>query len=111
VVGLGGVLAEVLDDIAIRLVPVDRDAASAMLAGLRGANLLTGARGRPTLDTDAVADLVVGLSSLAMARPDIVEVDLNPVVVSPDGAIAVDALVVVDTPPGGIAGAGMSGRA
>jgi hypothetical protein len=82
-----------------------------MLAGLRGASLLTGARGRPALDTAAVVDLVVGLSSLAQARPDIVEVDLNPVVVSPDGAVAVDALVVVGTPPGGIAGAGMSSRA
>jgi acyl-CoA synthetase (NDP forming) len=111
VVGLGGVFTEVLDDVAIRLVPVDGPTASAMLAGLRGASLLTGARGRPALDTAAVVDLVVGLSSLAQARPDIVEVDLNPVVVSPDGAVAVDALVVVGTPPGGIAGAGMSSRA
>jgi succinyl-CoA synthetase beta subunit len=98
VVGLGGVLTEILDDVAIRLAPVGRAAARAMLDDLRGAALLRGTRGRPPVDTAAVADLIVGLSSLAVARPDIVEIDLNPVVASPDGALAVDALVVVAEP-------------
>jgi acyl-CoA synthetase (NDP forming) len=98
VVGFGGVLTEVLDDVAIRLAPVGRAAAQGMLDDLRGAALLRGVRGRPPVDTVAVADLIVGLSSLAIARPDIVEIDLNPVVASPDGAVAVDALVVVADP-------------
>jgi acyl-CoA synthetase (NDP forming) len=105
-VGLGGVFAEVLDDVAIRLAPVGRATAYAMLDELRGAPLLHGVRGRPSVDRDAVADLIFGLASLADARPDIVEVDLNPVIASTDGAVAVDALVVVasgvdDMPAGG----------
>ena len=94
-VGLGGVLAEVLDDVTVRLAPVPADEALAMLAELRGARILDGVRGRPAVDRDSVAALIVALSRVAMARPDIVEVDMNPVIASPDGAIAVDALVVV----------------
>ena len=95
VVGLGGVLAEVLDDVAIRLAPVTIPIAQSMLDDLRAAPLLAGARGRPAIDRDAVAELIVALSILGIERPDLVEVDLNPVVASPDGALAVDALVVL----------------
>ena len=66
-----------------------------MLDGLRGKRLLDGVRGRPAVDQAAVAALVVALSDLAIERPDIVEVDLNPVIATPDGAVAVDALVVL----------------
>ncbi len=95
VVGFGGVLAEVLDDVAIRLAPIPRDEALTMLDELRGARVLDGVRGRPPVDREAVAELIVALSRLGDARPDILEVDLNPVIASPDGAVAVDALVVV----------------
>jgi acyl-CoA synthetase (NDP forming) len=95
-VGLGGVLAEVLDDVAIRLAPIDRATALAMLDGLRGARLLAGVRGRPGVDVDAVAELIVGVAAFAVGRPDVLEIDLNPVIATPDGAVAVDALVVVD---------------
>lgn len=95
VVGLGGVLAEVLDDVAIRLAPVTIPIAQSMLDELRAAPLLAGVRGRPAIDRDAVAELIVALSILGTDRPDLVEVDLNPVVASPDGAVAVDALVVL----------------
>ena len=67
-----------------------------MLDDLRGARLLDGVRGRPAVDRGAVADLIVGLAQLGVARPDILEVDCNPVIASPDGALAVDALVVLD---------------
>jgi acetyltransferase len=95
-VGFGGVFAEVLDDAAIRLAPLGREDALAMLETLRGAPLLSGARGRPPVDRRAVADLIVALARLAWERPDIVAVDLNPVVASPGGALAVDALVVLE---------------
>lgn len=95
-VGFGGVFAEVLDDAAIRLAPLGREDALAMLEKLRGAPLLSGARGRPPVDRGAVADLIVALARLAWERPDIVAVDLNPVVASPGGALAVDALVVLE---------------
>ncbi len=94
-VGFGGILAEVLEDVAVRLAPVGQDTAMAMLDGLRGARILDGVRGRPPVDRAAVGAIIAGLSRLAIARPDIVEVDLNPVIASSDGALAVDALVVL----------------
>ena len=69
-----------------------------MLDDLRGARLLEGARGRSPVDRAAVADLIVGLASLVSGRPDIVEIDLNPVIAAADGAVAVDALVVIAGP-------------
>ncbi|HEX7346864.1 MAG TPA: acetate--CoA ligase family protein [Candidatus Limnocylindrales bacterium] len=96
-VGLGGVLAEVLDDVAIRLAPVTREVALDMLRGLRGARVLDGARGRPPVDREALADLIVGLAAFAADRPDVLEIDLNPVIATTDAAVAVDALVVVAT--------------
>jgi acetate---CoA ligase (ADP-forming) len=97
-VGLGGVLAEVLDDVAIRLAPVRQAEALAMLGDLRGRRILDGVRGGPAIDRRAVADLIAGLSRLGIERPDIMEVDLNPVIATHDGALAVDALVVVTRP-------------
>jgi acyl-CoA synthetase (NDP forming) len=95
-VGLGGVLAEVLDDVSIRLAPVSRDEALAMLAELHGAAILDGVRGRAPVDREAVAGILVALGDLGTARPDIVEVDLNPVIAGPGGVVAVDALVVME---------------
>jgi acetyltransferase len=95
-VGLGGVLAEALDDVAIRLAPVDDTVAAEMLEGLRGSAILDGARGRPPADQAAVAALISRLSRLAVERADLVEVDLNPVIAGAGGAIAVDALVVIE---------------
>jgi acyl-CoA synthetase (NDP forming) len=96
-VGLGGVLAEVLDDVAIRLAPITRDVAIDMLGSLRGARLLEGVRGRPPVDREALADLIVGVAAFAADRPDLLEIDLNPVIATTDAAVAVDALVVVAT--------------
>ena len=94
-VGLGGILAEVLDDVAIRLAPLDHASADAMLDDLRGAPVLRGARGRPAVNRDAIASMLVALAQLGVDRPDVLEVDLNPVMASATGAVAVDALGVV----------------
>ena len=96
VAGLGGTLAEVLDDVAIRLAPIDVIEAHAMLDDLRGARLLAGVRGSAAVDRGAVAAMVVALGRLGIERPEVLEVDLNPVVASATGAVAVDALVVLD---------------
>jgi acyl-CoA synthetase (NDP forming) len=98
-VGLGGTLTEVLDDVAIRLAPLDVPAAEAMLDDLRGARLLRGVRGRGPVDRHAVATMLAALARLGMERPDVLEVDLNPVIASSSGALAVDALVVLEGPP------------
>ena len=95
-VGLGGVLTEVLDDVAIRLAPIDRTAAEAMLDDLRGARLISGVRGRAAVDRAAIVSMLVALGQLGVDRPDILEIDLNPVIASIGGAIAVDALVVLE---------------
>ena len=97
-VGLGGTLTEVLDDVAIRLAPLDPSEADSMLDELRGARLLAGVRGRPPVDRTAVVAILVALGRLGAERPDILEVDLNPVIASERGALAVDALVVLEGP-------------
>ncbi len=96
IVGLGGILTELLDDVAIRLAPVSRAEALTMLGELRGTRILDGLRGRPAADRGGLADMIVALSRLAVARPDIREIDINPVIAAPDGVVAVDALVVLD---------------
>jgi acyl-CoA synthetase (NDP forming) len=93
-VGLGGVLAEVLDDVSIRLAPVPHDEALTMLEELRGSRILDGVRGRPPIDRGSIGDLVVALSRFAEEHPEVDEVDLNPVIASASGALAADALVV-----------------
>jgi acyl-CoA synthetase (NDP forming) len=92
-VGLGGIAVELLHDVALAPAPVGADRARALLATLRMAPLLTGARGRPTLDVEAVADAVCRVSWLAAdlgAR--LVDLEVNPLIVrrSGEGVVAVD---------------------
>jgi hypothetical protein len=94
-VGLGGILAEALDDVALELAPVTPAAADAMLDRLRGARILGGVRGRPAPDRAAIVRLIVALGQFGWERPDLLEVDLNPVIAAEHGATAVDALVVL----------------
>jgi len=96
-VGLGGVLVEALDDTALAPVPLDRDQARALIARLKGARVLDAFRGLPPADVDALADLIVRLSQFAFDHADeIAEIDLNPVLVHPQGKgiTVVDALIV-----------------
>ena len=95
-VGLGGVLTEVLDDVAIRLAPVTPRVAMSMLDDLRGQRLLDGVRGRPGIDRAAIAEMLVALGRLGAERPDVLEIDLNPVIATSHGVVAVDALVVLE---------------
>ncbi|HZM73598.1 MAG TPA: acetate--CoA ligase family protein [Candidatus Polarisedimenticolia bacterium] len=95
-VGLGGILAEAIDDTVLALAPIAHTEALEMLEGLRGSAILDGVRGRPPIDRSAVADMIVTLARLGRERPDIVEIDLNPVIAGPSGAVAVDALVVLE---------------
>jgi acyl-CoA synthetase (NDP forming) len=88
--GLGGVHTELFADRALRLLPVtDRDAVE-MWRGLRGAPLLTGYRGAPPADVDAVEDLIARLGRLAEDLPQVAELDLNPVIVHEAGLTVVD---------------------
>jgi acyl-CoA synthetase (NDP forming)/RimJ/RimL family protein N-acetyltransferase len=91
VFGLGGVTTDVLGDVAARLTPLSTSDADDMIRGLRAAPLLLGHRGTPAADTGALADILLRVSRLADDIPEIAELDLNPVIASPDGAWAVDA--------------------
>lgn len=95
-VGLGGVYAEILTDIRCALGPVTPGHARELLLSLRGAALLTGARGRPAVALDALAEVVARLSEVAAAHPEIAEIECNPVAATPRGAVALDARVVLD---------------
>ncbi len=89
-VGLGGIWVEVLADVAFAMAPLDRTGARELLAGLRGFPLLTGARGADPVDLDALAGVVVAAGDVLLAADDIGGLDLNPVLATRDGAIAVD---------------------
>jgi acyl-CoA synthetase (NDP forming) len=93
-VGFGGVLAEVADDVAIGLAPVRPGRAREMLDELRGSALLRGVRGRPAPDVKAIVELIVAVSRAFEANGTWLELDLNPVIASPSGAVAVDASLV-----------------
>jgi acetyl-CoA synthetase (ADP-forming) len=95
-VGIGGVLAEALADVAFRLVPVERVDAEDMLDDLAARAMFGAVRGEPPVDRRAVVDVLLALSRLAEAQPDISSVDVNPLVVVDGAPIAVDALVEVE---------------
>jgi acyl-CoA synthetase (NDP forming) len=95
VFGLGGVATDVLSDVTGRLTPLSTADTDDMIRGLRAAPLLLGYRGSRPADTGALADILLRVSRLADDLPEVAELDLNPVIASPDGASAVDARVRV----------------
>jgi acyl-CoA synthetase (NDP forming) len=97
-VGLGGVHAEILRDFAVALAPVGVEDARSLLLALRGAPLLIGARGRPAVDLAAAAEVIAALSRLGSACRAIDALEVNPLLVTPDGAVALDARAVARQP-------------
>jgi acetate---CoA ligase (ADP-forming) len=98
-VGAGGIHAELFRDTAIELAPVTPATARDMLARLVSAPLLSGARGAPPVDVAALAEVIAKISETLAARPDLAEIELNPVRVGPDGVLAVDALIIPSGEP------------
>jgi acyl-CoA synthetase (NDP forming) len=92
---LGGIHAEVLRDVAVALAPVTADEAERMLRSLRAAPLMHGARGRPPVDVAAAARALSALSHVAAAHPEIAELEVNPLLALPDGAVGLDARIVL----------------
>ncbi len=93
--GLGGVLVEVMEDVAFDLLPITREDARAMIGSVRGSRLLGAYRGAPPKDIGAAADLLVRLGRLAAENPEIAEIDINPFLVYERGAVAVDARMLL----------------
>jgi acyl-CoA synthetase (NDP forming) len=93
--GLGGVLVEVLKDVAFRVVPLTPRDAAEMVRDIQGFPLLDGHRGQAPADLEALESLLMSVSSFVEAHPDVLELDLNPVFAYPKGAVAVDARIVL----------------
>ena len=95
--GIGGILAEALADVAFRLAPIERVDAADMVDQLRTQALLGEVRGEAAVDRTAVEDVLLALSAVAVERDDVASADLNPLLVVDGKPIAVDALVDVST--------------
>ncbi len=93
--GLGGIFVEAMRDVMFRVSPITAADASAMLDGIRGARRLTGMRGEPPVDRDALSAVLRRLSQLAEDFPDIRELDVNPLMAFPSGCMAADARVLL----------------
>lgn len=95
--GLGGIYVEALKDVTFRVAPFDRDDAEAMLGEIRAHALLEGVRGEKPIDREAVIETLLKVSQLVTDYPQIVELDINPLVVYQKGAIALDARLVLSS--------------
>lgn len=93
--GLGGVFVEVLKDVAFRIVPLEERDAHQIVREIKGLPILQGVRGQPAADLQAIEQLILRVSEFISKHPEIAELDLNPVFAYPDGALAVDARVVL----------------
>ena len=97
--GVGGIEVEVSRDVTFSLSPVDAAEASRMLDRLQASPLLRGVRGQPGVDREALVGLLVSVSRLLQDHPEVLEVDLNPVISGAAGALAVDVRILLGAPP------------
>jgi acyl-CoA synthetase (NDP forming) len=93
--GLGGIMVEVLKDVSFRLVPLEEKDAAQMVSEIKGRPILDGVRGQPAADVEALKATILKVSRFVEQHPEVRELDLNPVFAYPDGAIAVDARIVI----------------
>ncbi len=93
--GLGGIMVEVLKDVSFRLVPLAEKDADQMISEIKGRPVLEGVRGQPASDIKALKQTILKVSEFVEKHPEVRELDLNPVFAYPDGAMAVDARIVI----------------
>ncbi|MFC1957695.1 acetate--CoA ligase family protein [Chloroflexota bacterium] len=93
--GLGGVLVEILKDVAFRIVPLTQRDAGEMVREIRGYPLLEGYRGQEAVDVAKLEEMIIKVSNFVEQNPDVEELDLNPVFAYSDSAVAVDARVIL----------------
>lgn len=97
--GAGGTQAELLKDVSVRICPVTRSDVGQMLRSLRTFPLLTGYRGAAPVDVEKLEELLLRVSAMVDAHHEIAEMDLNPVIAAPGGALAVDYRIRLHAPP------------
>ncbi|MFC6764671.1 acetate--CoA ligase family protein, partial [Natrinema soli] len=94
--GLGGIFTELYEDTSHRIAPIEHAEVLGALRELTAAPLFEGYRGRPPADLDSLAAVVTTVGDLVVEHDEIAEIDVNPVLATADGAVALDALVVLD---------------
>ncbi|OAT86774.1 CoA-binding protein [Desulfotomaculum copahuensis] len=100
VYGLGGIYTELFRDVSFRIAPITGEEAREMIRETKSYRLLSGFRGRPPADLDALAECLLRLGRLVAVQPQIREMDINPLLAGPDGAVAVDARITIDNHTG-----------
>ena len=95
--GIGGVMVELLKDVSFRLAPVTKEECLAMMEDIKAYPLLAGYRGAEPADLDAIADVIIKVGNIMAGVVEIKEMEINPLIVYPEGAIAVDARVVLNS--------------
>jgi acetyltransferase len=100
--GIGGIFVEVFQDVTFRLAPIGRNAARRMVREIKGYKLLQEFRGRPKADIERIEKLLVSLSAMSINHPEIMELDINPLLVHADGkgATAADCRIILKQPEG-----------
>ncbi|HIG43681.1 MAG TPA: acetyl-CoA synthetase [Gammaproteobacteria bacterium] len=93
--GLGGIMVEVLKDVSFRVVPLTERDAAQMIGEIKGSKMLDGVRGQPQSDKQALCKAILNVAEFVQQHPEVQELDLNPMLVYADGAIAVDARIVL----------------
>jgi len=93
--GLGGIFVEVLKDVSFRILPLEERDAQEMITEIKGYEILKGARGETPKDIEAIKNLLMKISQLAMENPEIKEIDLNPVFVFEKSLLVVDARMIL----------------
>jgi acetyltransferase len=94
--GLGGIFVEILEDVAFRAIPLSRHDATSMVEQIKARKVLKGVRGEAAVDKGALVDLLLKVSSIVEAYPELAELDLNPVMAYDDGYAIVDARIIVN---------------
>jgi acyl-CoA synthetase (NDP forming) len=93
--GLGGIMVEIFQDLSLRLLPLSRNEALAMIREIKGHKLISGFRGQPPVDEQALAECLLSVAQMAEENPEIMEIDLNPVLAYPDEILVVDVRIIV----------------
>lgn len=93
--GLGGVLVEILKDVSFRIVPLEKRDAREMIREIKGYPVLEGYRGQAPADVASLEEMILKVSSFVEQHPEVEQLDLNPVFAHSDGAVAVDARIIL----------------
>ncbi len=94
--GLGGIFAEILEDVSFRVAPFEKGDAFAMMQEIKGRRILEAVRGMPAADLEALGEILVKVGTIGLDQAAVKEIDINPIVLSGSRPVALDALVVLE---------------